>query len=206
MLEEKKLVGRILNGDPEAADAFVTLFRPRLLRASHYFLGHQDADAEDIVQDTFMVAFPKLQQFDFRAPIYAWLRQICLRLCYARIRRRGRVHMTLQEDLELQMQGQAIEKEQAAGLEHQKQERLVVLQGLKKDLGAISQEIVELRNVQGLSYVQISKKLGIPMGTVMSRLSRGRDQLRVLLEERSAEKVSEDQTPGSSQHRAKEKQ
>lgn len=182
MLEEKELVGRILAGDQDAANDFVKIFRPRLVRASLYFLGYHDSDAEDIVQDAFMIAFPKLHHYDFCAPIYAWLRQICLRLCYARMRRRGRVSMALQEEMEVHMQRKAMDRVQAEGLEAQKQLRLAVLHELKKSLGPDSREIIELRNVRGLSYAQISLSLGIPIGTVMSRLARAREQLRKLLD------------------------
>lgn len=182
MIEEQKLVYRILAGDIQAQDEFDRIFRPRLIRASMYFLGVHDAEAEDIVQETFVIALSKLEKYDFCAPIFAWLRQICLRLCYARMRKRSRVLVSLEEDLEIFMQRVAVEKVQNAEFEVQKQEKLALLSNLKKQLNADSARIIELRNVQGMSYIQISQTLKIPMGTVMSRLARARDQLRKLAE------------------------
>jgi RNA polymerase sigma-70 factor (ECF subfamily) len=183
MVEEQELVALVIAGDPDAQEKFFKLFRPRLVRASLYFLGYQDPEAEDIVQETFLVALPRLQYYDFRAPIYAWLRQICLRLCYARMRNRGRVLVSMEEDLEVFMLRMAMERIQNADLEAVKQEKLSLLHELKKHLNAESRAIIELRNVQGLTYAQISFTLGIPLGTVMSRLARARDQLRKLVEE-----------------------
>jgi RNA polymerase sigma-70 factor (ECF subfamily) len=182
MVEEQVLVGRVLAGDLEAEDQFYKMFRPRLLRASLYFLGVHDPEAEDIVQETFIIAFPKLQHYDFRAPIFAWLRQICLRLCYARMRSRSRVLMSVEEDLEMFMQRMAVERVQAQDLEVQKKQKLELLNELKKKLSPDSARIIELRNVQGMSYIRISRTLEIPLGTVMSRLARARDQLRKMVE------------------------
>ena len=147
-----------------------------------YFLGGQDSEAEDIVQDTFVIAFPKLKDYVFRAPIYAWLRQICLRLCYARLRTRGRVLASLEEDLEMFMRRMAVERLQNDDLEITKQARLVQLRGLIQQLNPASREIIDLRSVQGMSYTQISLALKIPLGTVMSRLARARDQIRKMVE------------------------
>ncbi len=190
MVEEQVLVGRVLAGDLEAEDQFYKMFRPRLLRASLYFLGVHDPEAEDIVQETFIIAFPKLQHYDFRAPIYAWLRQICLRLCYARMRSRSRVLMSVEEDLEMFMQRMAVERVQAQDLEVQKKQKLELLTELKKKLNPDSARIIELRNVQGMSYIRISRALDIPLGTVMSRLARARDQLRKLVEAQPEEGAS----------------
>jgi RNA polymerase sigma-70 factor (ECF subfamily) len=181
VIEEEELVGRLLAGDVEAEETFFKRYRPRLIRASAYFLGGHDSEAEDIVQDAFMIALPKLSVYVFKAPIYAWLRQICLRLCYARLRTRGRVLVTLEEDLEMFMRRLALERVQNKDLEIQKQQRLALLTELKKHLNTSSQQILELRDVKGMSYILISKNLGVPMGTVMSRLARAREQLRRLV-------------------------
>jgi RNA polymerase sigma-70 factor (ECF subfamily) len=182
MIEEQELIIRVLAGQPEAEDRFYKMFQPRLLRASIYFLGTHDPEAEDIVQETFIVALPKLRHYDFRAPIYAWLRQICLRLCYARMRKRTRELMSIEEDLEVFMRRMAMERVETQDLEMVKKARLDLLTEMKKQLNPDSAQIIEMRNVQGMTYIQISRALELPLGTVMSRLARARDQLRTLLE------------------------
>ena len=182
MPSEEELVGRVIAGDADAEDEFFKMYRPRLFRASMYFLGANDSEADDIVQETFIIALPKLKDYVFNAPIYAWLRQICLRLCYARMRSRKRVLMSVEEDLEMLLRRQAEERVQNESSEIEKQERLKLLDGLKKHLSPDSRQIIELRHVQGMSYVLISQSLKIPLGTVMSRLARARDQMRKLVE------------------------
>lgn len=182
MSAEQELVGRILAGSADAEREFFEMYQPRLLRASRYFLGGQDSEAEDIVQEAFIIAFRKLGDYVFRAPIYAWLRQICLRLCYARLRTRKRVLVSLEEDLEMFMQGQAVERVRHEDEEVLKKQRLAMLSELTKKLSPDSLQIIELRDVQGMRYAAISQALNIPMGTVMSRLARAREQLRKLVE------------------------
>jgi RNA polymerase sigma-70 factor, ECF subfamily len=196
MNEEEQLVGRILAGDTDAEEDFHRIFQPRLLRAARFFLGGQDSEAEDIVQATFIIAFPKLKTYVFRAPIYAWLRQICLRLCYARIRTRKRVLVSLEEDLEVFMQRLAVERLRTKDFEEVKQHRLDLLRGLMKQLRPDSLRIIEMRDVQGMRYAAISQALGIPMGTVMSRLARARGQLRELAVE-ALQKADQEPATGS---------
>lgn len=178
MLSEKDLVERVIAGDPDAEEEFFRIYRPRLYRASMYFLGSHDSEADDIVQETFIIALPKLKDYVFNAPIFAWLRQICLRLCYARMRTRKRLLMSAEEDLEMLLRRRAVEKIQHDDESIDRDHKLKLLQEMKKKLNPVSQTIIELRNVQGMSYTRIAQTLKIPIGTVMSRLSRARDQMR----------------------------
>jgi len=190
MIEEQELVARVLAGDVEAETEFYNLYKPRLLRASIYFLGTQDSEAEDIVQDTFVIAFPKLESYIFYAPIYAWLRQICLRLCYARMRTRKRVLMSLEEDLEMFMQRMAVDRIRTDELAVQKEEQVRLLRAMIQRLSPDNLQIIDLRDMQGMSYLLISKTLNIPIGTVMSRLARARNNLRILVEKEPEESLT----------------
>ena len=180
MSTEEDLVARVIAADPDAEEEFFRIYRPRLYRAAMYFLGSNDAEADDIVQETFIIALPKLKDYVFNAPLFAWLRQICLRLCYARMRTRKRHLMSDEEDLELMMRRQATEKLQHEDEGLERERKLALLHELKKKLNPDSRAIIELRNVQGMSYTQIAKTLKIPIGTVMSRLSRAKEQIRKL--------------------------
>lgn len=181
MDEEKQLVERVLGGDREAEDKFVSVFQPRLFRASRYFLGSQDPEAEDVVQQTFLIALPKLKLYDFRAPLYAWLRQICVHLCYERLRQRNRMLVSLEADLELYSRRLALERTVLGDLDMEKQLKLNLLRELQKGLDDPSRRMLQMRNEGGCSYSEISQALGIPIGTVMSRLARIRQALRTML-------------------------
>lgn len=179
---DRQLVARVVAGDARAEEIFYNAMRPQLLRASRYFLGFNDGDSEDVVQETFVVALSKLKDYTFEAPIYAWLREICLRRCYGRMRARKRLMTSVEQDLEMFMIDLSVQKSQKEAADLHQEERLALLRQIKKKLSPDSRKIVELKYVRGMSYAKISQYLVIPLGTVMSRLARARDQMRVLAE------------------------
>ena len=86
MVEEQELGRRVINGDAEAREVFFRLYSPQLLRTSMYFLGTNDAEAEEVVKESLLIAMHRLKHYDFSEPLFVLLRQICLRLCYLRMR------------------------------------------------------------------------------------------------------------------------
>jgi RNA polymerase sigma-70 factor (ECF subfamily) len=125
-------------------------------------------DAEDAVQEALLDTYRALGRFDERRSFYSWFYTILRNRCWKVAGNRSR-HDTAVEDVEILAAGGG-DLEQTLAL----QEALAGLQ-------AESREILTLRHLDGLSYEELSVRLGIPIGTVMSRLFYARKQLQANL-------------------------
>jgi RNA polymerase sigma-70 factor (ECF subfamily) len=181
-LNEKELVQKILAGDPKAQALFFEENAKRLYPVCVHFLGYQDADAEDIVQQTFLIAFKKLGTFEFRASLYTWLDHICVNLCYERLRKRERELASLSEDLEKLTRPQAGSLDHQQEVEEEKKRRIKLLREMTQSMSDKCREVLVLRDQQGVSYIDIARRLKIPIGTVMSQLARCRKALRHMMQ------------------------
>jgi RNA polymerase sigma-70 factor (ECF subfamily) len=141
----------------------------RQLYATAYRLTRNAADAEDLVQETYLRAFRAFAGYTLDTNIRAWLFTILYRVRTDGLRKAGRSPQTV----ELLDDGPGIPPPQdalAAGQE-------VVVRALNR-LPEVLRIAVVLRDVQDFSYDEMAKILGVPIGTVMSRIHRGRAQLR----------------------------
>jgi RNA polymerase sigma-70 factor (ECF subfamily) len=177
-LSDQELIDLLRAGNAEAKDQWYRSQRQRLYATACHFLGYQDPDAEDIVHDTFAVAFESLNRFEGRSSLYTWLNGICVNLCFARIRKRKR---------QVSVQSDELERLVGAGIGHirrdeaaQRMERLAKLSRWLESLGALCREILHLRMVEELALVEIKDKLQVPLGTVAARLSRCQKSLRTM--------------------------
>jgi RNA polymerase sigma-70 factor, ECF subfamily len=182
MPNERELVERILAGDREAQTAFYAENARRLYPICVHFLGYQDPDAEDVVQDAFLIALGKLGGFEFRSSLYTWLAHICVNLCYERLRKRKKMMASLETDLERLTVPRAADLEKQKDADEEKKRRLEILGRLIRSMSDKCREILELRDKRGESYINITRILKIQPGTVMSQLARCRKALRTLLE------------------------
>ena len=182
MANEKELVQKILSGDPEAQTVFYEENAKRLYPICVHFLGYQDPEAEDIVQDVFIIAFKKLEGFEFRSSLYTWLAHICVNLCYERLRKRKKMLATETVDLERLTSPQSGAKDLQREDEQEKQGRLAILKRLIESMSEKCRGVLELRDQQGESYINIARILKMPPGTVMSQLARCRKALKTLFE------------------------
>jgi len=183
MPEEKELVQKILSGDREAQDLFYRDYARRLYPVCVHFLGTEDSDAEDIVQDTFMVAWRKLGGFRFESSLYTWLNHICVNLCFERLRKRKKTLVSLEEDMEKLTQPHQgwFQKRKAEEEEQEKSALLARLHRIMDSMGEKCRHILILRDREGHSYTNLAKMLKIPPGTVMSQLARCRKALKHLM-------------------------
>jgi RNA polymerase sigma-70 factor (ECF subfamily) len=179
--DEAPLLARLKQGEHAAQAWLVEAHRERLYRAAVHFLGWRDPDAEDVVQETFVLAFRSIQGFEGRSRLYTWLNQICARLCFKRLRQRQRVALGAEADLRESLQVPAHGDDALHALLDQ--ERRGLMQRALAIVSGLCREILERRDLRGQAYAEAARGLKLPMGTFMSRLSRCREQLRAKVQE-----------------------
>jgi len=134
------------------------------------------ADAEDLVQETYLKAFRAAESFETGTNMRAWLFTILHNTARNRFRDRARDTVAVDSDVV----DRAAELPPPGGIVETPETRLIRetlapdLQAALDELPATFREAVWLRDVEEFSYAEIAAMLSIPLGTVMSRISRGR--------------------------------
>jgi RNA polymerase sigma-70 factor (ECF subfamily) len=168
--------GAVLRAGPEAEFAQTALAHIDSLYGTALRLTRRAADAEDLVQDTYLKAFRAAHQFEPGTNLKAWLFTI-LHNTFRNIRRHdGRNPVDVDSE--------AVERAVSDAPESQSPEQILTRATLDADLQAALdalpdafRQAVWLRDVEELSYAEMAKVLDVPIGTVMSRISRGRRAL-----------------------------
>ena len=144
---------------------------PRLRRYARALVGNRD-DADDLVQDTLERALAKSLLWRGVADMRSWLFSMMHNLHIDRVRR-PRLHTVAVDDDTPEVLVAPTQEERLAVLD---------LQSALERLPSEQREIILLVALEDMAYAEVAETLGIPIGSVMSRLSRGRERLRQLME------------------------
>ena len=168
---DRELVRRFLAGDRAAFDRLVRRHEQRVYNVAYRMVGRTE-DAKDVTQEAFITAFRKLQSFRGDAAFSTWIHRVTLNACYDLLRRRKRAPVLLGDEND---PGEPAEDPA---------DRVASAIDVQRALVQVSQEfraVLVLHDVQGLPYEEIAAALEVPVGTVKSRLHRGRVALGALL-------------------------
>ena len=174
-LTTDQLIEACLRGDRLAWDTVVQRHWRRVFNIAYKFVGKHE-EAEDLTQEIFLKLYKALKTFDRRANFQTWLVSISRNLCidhYRSVRReRELVDRNVDAaDLSLAAKGPD------AFTRLQRLDRRELLRRGMLGLPETLRTAVLMRDIQDLSYQEIARRLGLPEGTVKSRISRGRGEL-----------------------------
>ena len=144
-------------------------------------MGGNEADAADCTQETFLRVYRYLGNYRGRSNLKTWVFRIALNCSRSRFRKKATRRRYLEsgadEVIQRAVDGRRDPEQRAAAAELSRQVQRALLQ-----VPRVYREAVVLRDLQGLSYEEIASVLRIRLGTVRSRLARGRDAVRRIME------------------------
>ncbi len=164
------------------AESFETLAMPMFTSLYNFahWLTHNREEAEDLVQETYLKALKGFVSFQQGTNFRAWMYRI-LRNTFLTSRSGLSVKMTVPLDREEDAVGLPTDTPEAVLLARADQQ---MVQGALERLPVQFREVILLCDMEEMSYQEIAEIVGIPIGTVMSRLSRARKSMRELLAEK----------------------
>jgi RNA polymerase sigma factor (sigma-70 family) len=169
------LIEQCLAGDQVAWEQIVRQNWRKVFNVAYKFVGKHD-EAEDLTQDIFLKIFKALKTFDRRANFQTWIISISRNLCIDHYRSVRKERQTIARDVDTSdLQPATTERGPYAVAEHQALK--AQLRQALETLPLTLRTAVVLRDLQELSYQEIADRLGLPEGTVKSRINRGRIEL-----------------------------
>jgi RNA polymerase sigma-70 factor (ECF subfamily) len=180
---DEELITLFQNGDLSAFDELVARYKDPLFNYVARMLGDR-VYAEDIVQETFVRVYRNRNRYQQVAKFSTWIYTIAINLTKTELRRQSlrrffSLSGTVDEGKTLELPDLRMNLEKTAGDTIVRQHIQEAIDKLPKSF----KEVIILRDIQELSYDEISKIIGAPLGTVKSRVNRGRTRLQELLKE-----------------------
>lgn len=175
------LVERVRSGEAAAFDALVVKYQDRVFNTCYRMCGNH-ADAADLAQTAFIRAYRSLHTFRGRCGFFTWMFRIAANVTLSHRRRRGPRLVSQVPDGDSLVTQHAEGPRDGDGFDAVEREE--TRRRLEAALARIDEEfriVVVLKDVEEMDYAAIADMLGLPLGTVKSRLHRGRMMLRELL-------------------------
>ena len=170
-------------GDAQAFDGVVRTFQLRIFNLAYRILNNHE-DAEEVTQEIFVKAHKSIGEFQGRCKFGTWLHAVAVNVCRNRLRqtkRRTVFEMCSFDGAEDPGQlpvEPATSREEAPAAQLERAELMKLVQKCISELPVDFSAVLVMRDVQGMSYEEVAEALGCSLGTVKSRLARGRQAVK----------------------------
>ena len=185
LLSDEELIKRFQRGDEDAFTQLVRRFKDPLTNYVYRFLGEVDR-ANDVVQETFLRLYHYRQAYTRDAKFATWLYKVASNITKTELRREYVSRRYLVHGISTDSDGEwssdeFLDRDSTPDLQVDTTLKMRLVQQALMQISAAYREVVILRDIQQMSYEEITEITGLGLGTVKSRINRGRAQLQKLL-------------------------
>ena len=189
-LDDDTLVQRCKRGDSEAMSRLILKYQDRIYNTILKICANRD-DAAELTQETFVKVIERIDSFKGQSAFYTWLFRVAVNLTYNYCKRRVKLPTYSLENMRVSGFGDAGVQLKAYFADESAIDPAVIAQNREigqiamAALGELDEDhrvVLVLRDIEGMSYNEIAETLQVELGTVKSRLSRARANLKSILE------------------------
>jgi RNA polymerase sigma-70 factor (ECF subfamily) len=177
---DRPLLERARAGDRAAFGELIAPHVPSVRRFAYAFSRHW-SDADDLAQESLLKAFRAIAGFEGRSSLATWLYSVTRSVCYDHYRSKLAHAREAEDPLEDHAETAPVSSDAAPDRVLEAKDDAALLWRALKTLPAEFRVPIVLFEIEGLAYEEIAHVEGVPVGTIRSRLSRGRQQLQALL-------------------------
>lgn len=174
--EDRQLARGMINGDEVAIREFMDIYFPRLYRFALIRLQDDHSSAEDVVQQTLVIAARKIGTYRGEASLMTWLAQICRRELIRHVQkteRRARIVTLFDDEPLFESLMETLSEDNPLDLS-EKTELIAMVHAVLDQLPHRNGDVLEWKYIEGLSIAEIGERLGIGPEAVQSKLARAR--------------------------------
>lgn len=178
-MNERELIARLQKRDEAAFEELIRQYEKKVYTLCFRMCGNSE-DAEEAAQDAFLALWRGIDRFRQESSLSTWIYRLATNACIDTLRRRKKQSGSVSlDDEELFVDAVDTSPQPQETVEHRETQKL-----LQEGLSALPEEyrkVLIQREIEGLSYTEIAESASIELGTVKSRISRGRSLLRNFL-------------------------
>ena len=178
-MDERELIARLQKRDEAAFEELIRQYEKKVYTLCFRMCGNSE-DAEEAAQDAFLALWRGIDRFRQESSLSTWIYRLATNACIDTLRRRKKQSGSVSlDDEELFVDAVDTSPQPQETVEHREAQKL-----LQEGLPALPEQdrkLLILREIEGLSYTEIAESASIELGTVKSRISRGRSLLRNFL-------------------------
>ncbi len=183
---ERLLIERAQSGDVESFEKLIRTHQTYAYNIAYRMMGNEE-DAKDASQEALIKVFKSLKGYNGDSAFTTWLYRIVMNTCKDLLRKRKPNEVSIDRGFDTGEESPGIEIEDNSSdpvTKYEEKEVRVTIASAIEQLPENFRSVVVLREIQGMSYDEIAEIEDIPVGTVRSRINRGRRILRELLKDK----------------------